>query len=54
MTRDMNDYLDTEFFDLMSLCTNINSVARCGKSINATAAEIERVLGATVFMSCVG
>ena len=49
----MNDYLDNEFFDLMSSCTNINSVARSGKSINITAAEIERFLGATVFMSCI-
>jgi len=49
----MNDYLDNEFFDLMSSCTNINSVARSAKSINTTAAEIERFLGATVFMSCI-
>ena len=49
----MNDYLDNEFFDLMSSCTNINSVAHSGKSINTTAAEIERFLSATVFMSCI-
>ena len=49
----MNEYLDKEFFALMSSCTNINSVARSGKSLNTTAAEIERFLGATVFMSCI-
>jgi len=50
----MKAYLDKEFFKLMSLCTNVNSVARCGKSINTSAAEIERFLGATIFMACVG
>jgi len=49
----MNVYLDKEFFAQMSPCTNINSVARSGKSLNTTAAEIERFLGATVFMSCI-
>ena len=49
----MNEYVDKEFFELMSSCTSINSVARSGKSINTTAAEIERFLGATVFMSSV-
>jgi len=49
----MNDYLDKEFFALMSSCTNINSVARSGKSLNTTAAENERFLGATMFMSCI-
>jgi len=45
--------VDKEFFELVSSCTDINSVARSGKSINTTAAEIERFLGATVFMSSV-
>ena len=46
--------MDNDFFELMSSCTNINSVVRSGKSINTTAAEIESFLGATIFMSCVG
>ena len=46
-------YLDKQLFSHISHCTNVTSVAVNGKSLNTTAAEIERFIGACVFVSCV-
>jgi len=46
-------YLDKQLFSLVSQCTNVTSVAIKGKSLNTTPAEIERFIGACLFMSCV-
>jgi len=51
------DYMkqyDSDFFTYISDCTNRHSVAVKGRNIKTTAAEIERFLGASIFMSCVG
>ena len=50
----MKQYLDSDFFTYISDCTNRHSVAVKGRNIKTTAAEIERFLGASIFMSCVG
>ena len=50
----MKQYLDGDFFSYISDCTNRHSVAVKGRNIKTTAAEIERFLGASIFMSCVG
>lgn len=46
-------YLDKQLFSHISQCTNVTSVAVKGKSLNTTPAEIERFVGACLFMSCV-
>jgi Transposase IS4 len=50
----LKQYIDEDMFGAMSNCTNINSVARTGKSLNTTPAEIQRFFGMSVMMSCVG
>ena len=49
----VKQYLDKDLFEILSHCTNVTSVATKGKSLNTTAAEIERFLGACLFMSCI-
>jgi len=46
-------YLDKQLFSLLSHCTNVTSDAVRGTSMNKTVAEIERFIGACLFMSCV-
>ena len=46
-------HLDKQLFSHISQCTNVTSVAVKGKSLNTTPAEIERFIGACLFMSCV-
>ena len=50
----VKQYIDEKLLDTISTCTNISSVARTGKNINTTSAEIQRFFGMSVMMSCVG
>lgn len=50
----MNQYLDEAFWDTMSKCTNVNSVIATGKSLNTSAKEITKFLGASILMSTIG
>jgi len=50
----MKQYIDEDFFRIISNCTNTTSVAVKGRNIKTTAAEIERFFGISLFMSCVG
>ena len=50
----MEQYLDAEFWKIMSNCTNVNSTVNTGRSINTKAKEIERFIGASILMSTIG
>jgi hypothetical protein len=50
----MNQYIDNDLVNALSNCTNVRSVEATGRSLNTTAAEIHRFLGASIFMSCIG
>lgn len=50
----MLQYLDSDMFTLLSHCTNVNSVAASGRSLNTTPSEIQRFLGASILMSSLG
>lgn len=48
----VRQYLDNELFDKFSECTNVGSTVQSGRSLNTTAAEIKRFVGANMMMSC--
>ena len=50
----MKQYLDSDFFSYISDGTSRHCLAVKVRNIKATAAEIGRFLGASIFMSCVG
>ena len=49
----MSEYLDRDLFELLSVSTNVTSVAKTGKNINTSPEEIQTFIGACLFMSCV-
>lgn len=46
-------YIDSEFLEMMSSCTNVNSTAVTGRSLNTCVTEIEHFLGASILMSAI-
>ena len=50
----MSQYLDRDIFEQLSVCTNQNSVLLTGRSLNTSAEELQRFIGATIHMSCLG
>lgn len=46
-------YIDTEFLEMMSSCTNVNSTVATGRSLNTCVTEIEHFLGASIVMSAI-
>lgn len=49
----VSEYLDRDLFKLLSVSTNVTSVAKTGKNINTSPEEIQTFIGACLFMSCV-
>jgi len=50
----VQQYLNADTFQLLSNCTNVNSVALSGRSLNTTPSEIQRFFGASILMSSLG
>lgn len=47
------DYIDDDFLEMMSLCTNKHYFRETGRELKSTSAEIAKLLGLHVIMGCI-